>query len=129
MTKNGTRRRFSICLGLPRSSSNPAVGRGAEIAKTFRFCGFRIWWRFWGALFFCKKKKGLPKVTKNFNFEKRCQIEFFEPCFGPFLAPRFWGWVFLRCRARLWAPYNALPQFPGGSWPTRSNPATRNPEK
>ena len=124
MTPNGTRWRFSIRFGLPRSSSFCAVfqpflgfwqsGRGAEIARTLRFCGFRVWWRFWALFFFFFSKKWPPKmrekicVEKNgaklVFVEKRCKISVSEPCFGPFLAHRFWGWVFLRCGARFWAP-------------------------
>ena len=91
---------FCFFLGFWRS------GRGAEIAKTLRFCGFRSWSRFWAALFFVKKT-GLRKCGKKFaSKKKRCAIYVFEPYFGPFLAHRFWGWVFLRCGARL-NSYNA----------------------
>ena len=36
--------------------------------------------------------------------ERRCAINVLEPYSGPILAHRFWGWVFLRCGARFWAP-------------------------
>ena len=58
--------------------------------------------RFWAALFV---KKWPPKMCqKSLCRKKRCKINVFEPCFGPFLAHRFWGWVFLRCGARFWGP-------------------------
>ena len=36
-------------------------GRGAKIAKTLRFCGFRVCWRFWAAPLFVQK----PEVQKS----------------------------------------------------------------
>ena len=57
---------------------------------TLRFCGFRIWWRFWAALFGAKK---MPSKSLRKGFASKN---------GEFLAHRFSGWVFLRCGARFW---------------------------
>ena len=63
-TKNGTRRRFSIGLGLPRRSSNSAVFWVSAIWPRFR-----VWWRFWAALFFYKKLL-FENLQKKINVEK-----------------------------------------------------------
>ena len=79
ISKNGRKRRFSIRFGLPRSSSFARFygffgfwrsGRGAKIAKTLRFCGFRVWWRFLGRPVFVKKKRVSEKVRKKFASQK-----------------------------------------------------------
>ena len=112
MTKNGTRRRLSIGLGLPRSSSNSAVFFGfsdlaAERKSRNRFvsAGF-VSGGVFGAPCLFLPKSGLQKVVIKFSVKRKVQNYFFEPCFRMFrtifVAHRFWGWVFLRCVARFW---------------------------
>ena len=46
---------------------------GPKIAKTFRFCRFRVWWRFWATLFsgVVVPKKGLQRFAKKFCIRRK----------------------------------------------------------
>ena len=95
MSENGRKRRFFDSLRAPSQlfvlrvfSGFWRSGRGAKIAKTLRFCGFRVCWRFWAAPFFVQKKSP-KKCEKSLGLKNRCAINVLEAYFGPFLAHHF----------------------------------------
>ena len=108
--KKRRKSRFSIRFGLPRSSSFCTFFRvfvvrpRSENRKNASFLRVSRPGPVLGRFVFCRKTGCPKKCEKCLRPKKRCAIIVLEPSFGPFLAHRFRGWVFLRCGARFWAP-------------------------
>ena len=108
--KKRRKSRFSIRFGLPRSSSFCtffrvfAVRPRSENRENVSFLRVSRPGPVLGRFVFCRKTGCPKKCEKCLRPKKRCAIIVLEPSFGPFLAHRFRGWVFLRCGARFWAP-------------------------
>ena len=127
MTKFRTRGRFSFRFGPPfqlfpfcGSLVLGDLAAGPKIAKRFVSAGFASGGVFGPPSLVPFKTMAFKTLRKSFASKKRCKILYLEPCFGPFLAHRFSGWVFLRCGARFWAPptRGKVPFFgPRGSGP------------
>ena len=74
--------RFARFSGFWRS------GRRTKIAKTLRFCGFRVWWRFLGRPVFVNKT-GVRKSAKKVCVPKNgAQLIFWRP-----ISDHFWRTV------------------------------------
>ena len=108
--KKRRKSRFSIRFGLPRSSSFCTFFRvfvvrpRSENRENASFLRVSRPGPVLGRFVFCRKTGCPKKCEKCLRPKKRCAIIVLEPSFGPFLAHRFRGWVFLRCGARFWAP-------------------------
>ena len=108
--KKRRKSRFSIRFGLPRSSSFCTFFRvfvvrpRSENRENASFLRVSRPGPVLGRFVFCRKTGCPKKCEKCLRPKKRCAIIVLEPSFGPFLAHRFRGWLFLRCGARFWAP-------------------------
>ena len=108
--KKRRKSRFWIRFGLPRNSSFCTFFRvfvvrpRSENRENASFLRVSRPGPVLGRFVFCRKTGCPKKCEKCLRPKKRCAIIVLEPSFGPFLAHRFRGWVFLRCGARFWAP-------------------------
>ena len=108
--KKRRKSRFWIRFGLPRNSSFCTFFRvfvvrpRSENRENASFLRVSRPGPVLGCFVFCRKTGCPKKCEKCLRPKKRCTIIVLEPSFGPFLAHRFRGWVFLRCGARFWAP-------------------------